>query len=291
MIDWKEWKKEIGVYCKQRIIGLSPTKKVYNGARSREGGTMKIDLEKYSLLKAKFDNYTKQLELNDDIKIDETLVRPLKAMDKLFYSSKGYDDETPLYYMYNGVYKSCHEEIFKKHGIKYEYTLILPDRINKECIKTHGHIHYCKNGETKRPDEAFEIIYGEGHFVLFEFAENKLKVFIIKTKVGDKFIIPGKYYHYTVNTGSESFVFSDLLWEGAAGNYNLLKEYNGGPFYAFESQGRNCTWKFNNRYSTNLEIEYHTPDTLPWSSNLPNSPLYSAFIMEPERFNFLKVER
>ena len=248
-----------------------------------------IDLYKKSMLPIDYDVNTGKLIPREDITIDESGVRMLSDMNDLFKNlKKGFTDR-PLYYMYNGVCLKEHAELFKKHKLRYEYTMILPDTIKGEYIKTHGHIHYAKADHEKGMMESFEVLYGHGYFLLFTLEEDGCNVVIVYAKVGDKFIIPKEYYHLTINSGTEPFIFGDIISLGTAGNYSLLKEKHGAPIYVFKDKCGAPRFEWNdNNYPPIKEMLYCTAETLPWEISLPNDgPLYTSFISQPHNYDFL----
>lgn len=236
-----------------------------------------------------FDDSTNTLTVSDDTIIDESLVRKMKDMRNLFHDPTGFDDETELYYMYNGIYRKQHESFFKSHKIKYEFTVLLPSIINGECLKAHGHIHGFNPIRQARHIEAYEILLGEGYFELFTYVGNELQVVMIQVKQGDFLIIPPDYFHLSVNTGDIPFIFGDLIKENADNDYGPLKEKNGAPLFVMKDSNNSLSFLLNDNYADySLSIQHLTVDTLPWDNPLAKIPLYAHFITNPERFSFLK---
>ncbi len=250
---------------------------------------MKIDFSNRSSIPSVFDDQTNQLHVSDDIIIDEISVRHLKDMRSLFLDASGYEDELPLYFMYNGIYRKQHKDFFKQHNIKYEYTVLLDTLINGEFIKAHGHIHGYQKMKKARHIEAYEILSGEGYFELFKYEGDLLQIIMIKTKPGDYFIVPPEYYHLSINTSNEPFIFGDLIIEGANNDYTHLKEKQGAPLYALKNQTGNVVFRENVAYKDCVkEIIYTTVDELPWHNPVEPIPLYAHFITNPDKFDYLK---
>jgi len=219
-----------------------------------------------SSIDSSFDDVTRKLTVSDDTVIDESLVRKMKDMRNLFRDATGFDDETELYYMYNGIYRQQHKAFFKDQHIKYEYTVLMPMLFNGECMKAHGHIHGFNPIRQARHIEAYEILLGEGYFELFTYVENELQVLMIQVKQGDYLII-----------------------EGAESDYGPLKTKNGAPLYVLKDTSGNVSFQFNENYLGHpLNISHLTVETLPWANPLAKIPLYAHFITNPEKFAFLK---
>ncbi len=249
---------------------------------------MKIDFSKRSSIPSVFDTETHQLYVPSDITIEEVAVRRLKDMRSLFLDAQGYEDDLPLYYMYNGIYREKHRDFFKGQNIKYEYTVLLDTLINQEHIKAHGHIHGYNEVKKARHIEAYEILHGEGYFELFKFEGNVVKVVMIHTKPGDFFIVPSDYYHLSINTGTEPYIFGDLIIEGAGNDYGYLKEMQGAPLFALYD-GQRTVFRENATYKDYvIEILHTDVDSLPWENPVDPIPLYAHFITHPEKFEFLR---
>lgn len=248
---------------------------------------MIIDLYKDSMLPAKFDAVRGKLFLEDDVNVNEEGVRMFSDMSDLFFDNRGQAD-IPLYYMYNGIYFTHHKELFEEHRLKYEYTMLLPGTVEDEYIKAHGHIHSAISDPKKGVMEAFEILYGEGCFLLFKEVEQSYEVIIVNVKQEDKFTIPKEYYHLTINTGKVPFIFGDIISTDNKGDYSFLKEKQGAPVFVMQDKCGGVKYKMNPRYSRIMDILICDVNTKPWKETLPNQgPLYAAFILEPEKFEFL----
>ncbi len=254
-----------------------------------QGGNMIHNYKSTSTLDLSFDDQTNELIVNDGIIVDESLVRKLKDMDKLFNDASNLDRETPLYYMYNGIYRPEHKDLFKNAGIKYEYTLLLPNLINGECIKAHGHMHGVSEITKTNYLEIYEVLGGEGYFQLFKFNDKKIDVVLVSVKVGDIVIIPPGYYHLSVNTGNSPFNFGDLIVDDAKSDYGLLKVYDGAPYFFMKNENGEVSYKYNSKYN-DYEINLMVVDAnnVPWDIPYVKGPLYSHFVSDPKYYEFLK---
>jgi oxalate decarboxylase/phosphoglucose isomerase-like protein (cupin superfamily) len=250
----------------------------------------RIDLYRSSMVPVEYDTLTGELIPKEDVIIEERPVRMLSDMWRLFKLGNEGLENRSLYFMYNGVCLPEHKKVFDKYNMKFEYTMLLPDTIQGEYYKAHGHIHYSKSNPEKGLMETFEVLHGKGYFLLFDIASEKTKVILVDTKVGDRFTIPKEYYHLTINTGDEPFIFSDIICKDNAGNYNLLKERQGAPLFVFKDNAGGIRYEWNINYSPVSEILLCNSDTLPWKNMLPNNgPLYTSFLSEPHKFDFLST--
>jgi oxalate decarboxylase/phosphoglucose isomerase-like protein (cupin superfamily) len=245
-----------------------------------------IDLTRVSLLPAVYHPETGALDHPDNIVVEDAPVRRLKDMPGFFPESP-MSPESTLYHMYNGVYRDDHRAVFDEHRIRYEYTMLLPLTVGGECNKAHGHVHVHRGGLPKGMPEAYEVLYGTGAFLLFTLnAQGEASVIVLNTKPGDRFIIPPQYYHLSVNTGTEPFIFGDLISMDTKGDYRELKERCGAPLLAFPAEA-GVRWVSNPRYGALRDVSVVTVADLKWEPHLPEGPLYGSFLAAPEVFHFL----
>ena len=249
---------------------------------------MKINFSDQSSIDSVFDDELNQLHVSNDTVIEETLVRRLGDMNELFVDAHDVPLDFPLYYMYNGIYRKMHEKFFKEGNVKYEYTVLPALTFNDEFLKAHGHIHTIRPIKNTRHVEIYEILHGEGYFQMFREVEGILQVILMKVKPGDRFLIPGDYFHLSINTGKTPLIFGDLITNEAANDYGPLKVKKGAPFFAMKRENERVGFVFNPNYgSTRFEVSYVDIDSLPWENPVADLPLYAHFITHPEAFAYL----
>lgn len=250
---------------------------------------MKIDFRALSSIPSVFDVDNAMLTTSDDIVIEESAVRRMKDMRPLFLNSEGYDDDMPLYYMYNGIYRKAHEAIFKEQHIRYEYTILPAVCIHDEMMKAHGHIHGIHPIKKTRHIEAYEVLHGTGIFELFQYDGDTIHVIMLKVKPKDYLIIPSGYYHLSINTGSEPFIFGDLIIDDAQSEYGHLKEKKGAPVYVVKGAYDMPEYLMNPNYSDHkVLVSQLRCEELPWDNPVDPIPLYAHFIADPDAFSYLK---
>lgn len=249
---------------------------------------MKIDFSDQSSIDSVFDDELNRLYLSDDTLIEETLVRRFGEMSELFVDEQSCLQEFPLYYMYNGIYRKMHEKFFREGNVKYEYTILPSLTFNDEFLKAHGHIHTIRPVKNTRHVEVYEILHGEGYFQMFKEVDGILQVILMKVKTGDRFLIPGDYFHLSINTGKTPLIFGDLITNEASNDYGPLKVKKGAPFFAMKRENERVGFLFNSNYASGrVEVSYVDINTLPWENPVANLPLYAHFISHPEAFAYL----
>ena len=253
------------------------------------GHIMDYDFGKASTIPSVFNDETRELQVPPDTVIEEIAIRRMKDMRELFRNSVDYEDDYPLYYMYNGIYRSAHKEIFKSQRIRYEYTILMPQTIHKEMMKAHGHIHGVHPIKKTRHIEAYEVLQGTGFFELFAYEENSIQVIMLNVKPGDYLIIPSGYYHLSINTGKDPFIFGDLIIEDANSEYGHLKEMKGAPVFVMEGSSGSPEFVLNKQYHEHeIRITQLNAEEVPWENPVDPIPLYAHFIADPDAFSFLK---
>ena len=89
----------------------------------------------------------------------------------------------PLYYIYRGLKT--------KNDIRYDVTVIPPEMLGEEFVKTKGHYHLGSYGEL------YKILAGEGIFLI---QKKKAKdVYFVRAKRGEYVLIPPHYGHTIIN--------------------------------------------------------------------------------------------
>lgn len=250
---------------------------------------MNYDFGRASTIPSIFNDETRELQLPPDTVVEEIAVRRMKDMRELFRDSSDFEDEYPLYYMYNGIYRKAHKAIFKEQHIRYEYTILMPQSIHGEMMKAHGHIHGIHPIKKTRHMEAYEILQGTGFFELFTYKEQSIQVIMLKVKKGDYLIIPSDYYHLSINTGKDPFIFGDLIIEDANSEYGHLKEKKGAPVYVMEGAQGMPVFNINEHYQGyEIGITQLNAEDVPWDNPVDPIPLYAHFVANPEAFHYLK---
>ena len=130
---------------------------------------------------------------------------------------------------------------------------------------------------------------GTGFFELFAYEENSIQVIMLNVKPGDYLIIPSGYYHLSINTGKDPFIFGDLIIEDANSEYGHLKEMKGAPVFVMEGSSGSPEFVLNKQYHEHeIRITQLNAEEVPWENPVDPIPLYAHFIADPDAFSFLK---
>lgn len=188
-----------------------------------------------------------------------------------------------LYLMYRDPHRVQDEEIFRKHGIRYDITVLFPGTLGGkkgEYVKTIGHTHPTA--------ELYEVLHGTALFVLQEITgENRM--FFIKATRGEKVIIPPEFGHITVNTGDEPLILADLFTDNTKSDYAFFKKHRGAAYWISppEWSAEGITLTQNVKHKGVGESILGTPADYSKIGLLKKTPIYTAFIQNPRKFAFL----
>ena len=136
-----------------------------------------------------------------------------------------------LYYMYR--------MLDKKDGLRYDITIIPPNMLGSEFVKTKGHNHAGFYGEV------YIVLEGEGFYLFQKGDENKIDdVCVVKAKKGESVVIPAGYGHVTINpSNNKELKMANWVKEEDKGNFSLF-EKNHGACYYYTKNG----WQKNENY-------------------------------------------
>ncbi|MBK5112781.1 MAG: glucose-6-phosphate isomerase [Candidatus Heimdallarchaeota archaeon] len=195
-----------------------------------------------------------------------------------------------LYYMYRDLTRAKDKELFKKHDIRFDVTIIPPKFLGKEYVKTAGHFHpEAKNGHSF--PEVYEVMYGKGLYLLQKPKKeltrkekranilNPVEVIVISAKAGDQVMIPPGYGHITINPSEDTtLIMNNLVSSSFNSIYEPIKKQQG-AIYLYHI---NKTWIRNPSYKDDkILVKEGTPE------KIVDKPFYASFIENPEQWKFL----
>lgn len=195
-----------------------------------------IDLKKTSGLPLKYDESKNELFLSGKkLKLD---IRKLSEMKDVCYdkSAAAKSKDKSLYYMYRDVARTSK---MQEESLRYDVTIIPPNMIGEEFVKTAGHYHPDESPHVSYP-ELYEVLYGEAHILIEEIDKNNevKKNYLIIAKKGDKVLIPPNFGHITINTTDKPLIMANLVEAKFKSNYEPIKRRHGASYYIIE---RGCS--------------------------------------------------
>ena len=165
-------------------------------------------------------------------------------------------EDFPAYFMFRDTFYS--EEDWKKikrYNLRYDITVIPPNKIGDEFIKTYGHYHPIAENNVSYP-EIYEILEGEALLVLQRKTNDEVDdVIVVKAEKGDKVIIPPNYGHVTINPIEKELKMSNWVFRNFKSIYEPYTEKRGACYY-YTTNG----WIKNENYEKLPEIRFAKPN-------------------------------
>lgn len=193
-----------------------------------------IDLTKNSGLPVKL-NEEFHLIFDGGLPKVEPAIRTIEQMKDVLLD-KTLSEPKELYYMYRDVAFDKDREAEKKNYLRYDITVIKPDKLGKELMKTAGHYH------PGNYPELYEVIWGEAWCLQQKPSKDDYKkiedVIMVKAKAGDKIVCLPEYGHILINPSKDQpLVTSNWVGTKFSSDYSLYKKAEGAAYFVFEDNG------------------------------------------------------
>lgn len=183
------------------------------------------------------------------------------------------------YFMFRDVYYSVSDkERIRNVGLRYDITIIPPNMVGKEYIKTYGHIHPVAESKLSYT-EIYEVLEGEAKYLLQK--EDNSEFIVVNATKGDKVIIPPNYGHVTINASNKVLKMANWVYRNFSSKYGPYKEKRGACYYYTEDG-----WIENKNYEVIPEIK-EVKVRIPKSFNLKKSEEMYKLLKTPEKMAFL----
>ncbi len=156
------------------------------------------------------------------------------------------------YYMFRDVYhKKDDHKLISKAGLRYDYTVIPPNKVGKEYIKTYGHYHPLVTEKLSYP-EVYQVQSGKAIYLLQKADGDKVnEVLAIFAEGGDVVIIPPNFGHVTINPSNEYLVMTNWVCRDFKSIYDPYTKMRGACYYYTEDG-----WIKNKNYSLVPELKF-----------------------------------
>ncbi|MDY6776572.1 MAG: glucose-6-phosphate isomerase family protein [Candidatus Nanohaloarchaea archaeon] len=140
-------------------------------------------------------------------------------------------DNRVLYYMYRGLYREGDQGKIESHDLRYDITVIPPQHLGREYVKTKGHYHPDAGRGVSYP-EIYEVISGEAHYLLQKKEGGEIvDVVVVEAEAGDKVVIPPGYGHITINPSKRKLKMANWVSSRFDSIYGDIEEKKGGAYY------------------------------------------------------------
>jgi len=188
----------------------------------------------------------------------------------------------PAYYMFRDLYYSKNDrDKILEHRLRFDLTIIPPNKIGKEFIKTFGHYHPPAEGNLSYT-EIYEVLEGEALYLLQKIENDKIvDVVIVEAKKGDKVIIPPNYGHVTINPSNKELRMTNWVCRDFKSDYEPYERLRGACYYYTENG-----WIKNERYGDVPEIRFVKPK-IPKLLGLKKSDEMYKLVKDLSKLEFL----
>ncbi|MDI6605749.1 MAG: glucose-6-phosphate isomerase family protein [Candidatus Omnitrophota bacterium] len=189
---------------------------------------MNLDLKESCGLDIRLDSQRPELIFGRGLNFSKPGVRTLEEMRQVLWDKEiGAPQE--LYYMYRDVYRREDKDLLKENNLRFDVTMIKPDYLGKEFMKTAGHYHPGDFGEL------YEVVHGRCYCLLQKPSaadyRNIEEVIVVEADAGDKIVIPPGFGHILINPGPRHLVTSNWVSSCFASEYELYKKTQGAAYF------------------------------------------------------------
>lgn len=195
--------------------------------------------------------------------------------------------DKPLYFMYRSLARSAADRRWlEDHNLRYDVTVIPPNDICGECVKTKGHYHPANPQGTGYP-EIYELLEGEVHYLLQDRALTD--IVLISATRGDVVIIPPGYGHVSINPSRQTtLVMANIVSTAFESEYGDYEARHGAAYYEMAD----LTLVRNTRYPDTPMVRRISAASGHGSHAFCKGPIYNLigkdnaldFLNNPERF-------
>ena len=135
-----------------------------------------------------------------------------------------------LYYMYRDLFLSRGDgQKLQEQGLRYDITVIPPNMLGREYIKTAGHYHPLVPGGSVTYPELYEVLEGEALYLLQ--SQDLGDVVVVHASAGDKVLVPPNYGHITINRSNNTLKMANYVARDFSSLYDPIREKAGGAYF------------------------------------------------------------
>ncbi|HEY3274686.1 MAG TPA: glucose-6-phosphate isomerase family protein [Methanocella sp.] len=189
-----------------------------------------------------------------------------------------------LYYMYRDLAMGRQDRsLILDHGLRYDITVIPPNQLGDEYVKTAGHYHPEINNTGFTYPEVYEVLHGTAHYLLQRCTAGHISdVVMVVAHEGDKVLIPPNYGHVTINPSNQELKMSNWVSRQFSSIYEPYKKCGGATYFelAGDRLVRNC------RCDSPPEIRFIKPTHSGKVGLLKGKEMY-GLVRDIDKLNFL----
>lgn len=155
---------------------------------------------------------------------EEALARPRHEVARvaLLPEHWRHEGERPLYRVWRGCLPrdpGGAPSPLAGSDVRLDFTLLLPGRFGPELPRTLGHVHRPEPADGLLFGELYQVLAGQGVFVLVASRPARTAVAAFRAGPGDLVVIPPGYGHFTVNAGPGPLLCANLVSRRCLADY------------------------------------------------------------------------
>jgi glucose-6-phosphate isomerase, archaeal len=240
------------------------------------------------------DEKTHNLEFLDGLTCAGSVKKQAGQLKGLLYANEIFNEQEKCYEAYRDIVFDKDRPLFQKYDFRYDITVIMPGTIQGECKKTSGHYHGYINGQPYTYPEVYEVLAGKAMYILQKSTnfdhENEEPVIqdlkAVVVEAGQAIAIPPFYGHCSINVGNGPLVFSNLAVVSCPLHYTPIQKKQGLSLYVLKNDNEPEIIP-NRNYLDVPEFRVVFPKEEPALGITFGTPVYGAFVNDPEKFDFL----
>ena len=232
------------------------------------------------------------LRFKDPLKEVSVSVRKFADMMPVWMDQGGKPSPTreDMYYMYRDVHLPEHEDEIRKNNLRYDMTILPAAMIGREFNKTVGHYHPIIPGKKIAYPEFYEVIEGEGLFMIQKVDESGKNILDIQATIartGDKIVYPPDYGHIMVNIGKGPLITSNWEADNFKSIYEPVRDMAGMGYYVVANDQGRYDFVPNKKYLSVPGIKINKASDSPGFGLVVNEPMYITGIKDLSKFDYL----
>lgn len=193
--------------------------------------------------------------------------------------------------MYNNVALAADKKLIAKQNLRFDITVMKPDRLPIELNKTKGHYHPLAGRNQSSYPEIYEVIFGKAFYLIqtpvkSDFSQIK-ENYLVEVLPGEKVIIPPNFGHVTINFGSEPLVMTNWVCRSFKSNYQPYLKLGGASYYLLSAKKDSFSIRKNPNYLKVPQLKRLKPINLPKFRLIKGQPMYNIFSRNPKSLEFL----
>ena len=241
------------------------------------GLAIKINTEDLSLI---FDD--------ESLKV-KPAIRTIEQMKEVLLD-KSIECPNELYYMYRDIAFPGDRKNIQENNLRFDITVIKPDRLGKEYMKTAGHYH-----QDSFP-ELYEVVYGKAWCLLQRRSDDDFRkiidVILVKARQGDKIVCLPDYGHILINPSKDNpLITANWVSSRFSSEYALYKKSGGAAYFFLDDNGQTEILK------NDAFVELPNIKRMRCSSEIDKFglesgvPMYDIIKKDPQKLEFLNYPK